>query len=132
MQERITSAQYLKLVTEHGEQEALISKCEVHYAEHPELRLLFAIPNGGLRDKRTAAKLKAEGVRAGVPDLFLPYPASGYHGLFIEMKRPDGRTSIEQDAWIQVLNLNGYLAVVCKGQDEAWNCLMGYLGALQG
>jgi hypothetical protein len=131
MQERITSADYLKLVTEHGEQESLIAKCHLHYAEHPELRLLFAIPNGGLRDKRTAAKLKAEGVRAGVPDLCLPIARKGYHALYIEMKTHTGRESHEQFHWRATLNFHGNLAVVCHGQEEAWNCIMDYLSEVK-
>lgn len=47
---------------------------------------IFAIPNGSHRNIITAKKLKAEGVRAGVPDLFLPMASSRFYGLFIEMK----------------------------------------------
>ena len=43
---------------------------------HPKLKgLLFAVPNGGRRDKVTAAKLKEEGVVAGVADLILAFGA---------------------------------------------------------
>jgi hypothetical protein len=37
-----------------------------------QLSLMFAIPNGGLRHKAEANKLKSEGVKAGVPDIMLP------------------------------------------------------------
>ena len=47
----------------------------------PELRLLFAVPNGGHRHRAVAARLKDEGVKAGVPDLFLPVPRGAFHGL---------------------------------------------------
>lgn len=62
----------------------------------PELRWLFAIPNGGSRggDKRSAqivgAQMKAEGVKAGVSDMMLPVPKHNLCGLFIELKREDG------------------------------------------
>jgi hypothetical protein len=63
--------------------------------------MLFAIPNGGARHKAIAGKLRAEGVRAGVPDICLPVPRGEYHGLFIELKRPKGgHVSEEQEAWI--------------------------------
>ena len=52
---------------EHQEQKTLIKWCE--YKGHP-YNLIFAIPNGGQRHKAVAAKLKAEGVKSGVPDLF--------------------------------------------------------------
>lgn len=73
----------------------------------PELRWLHAIPNGGQRDKITAGKLKAEGVKKGVLDVFLPLPMhfegrtvaterdgefvilTRYCGLYLELKRPE-------------------------------------------
>lgn len=57
------------------------------YAQYNhKLRWLFAIPNGGSRDIREAVRLKRQGVKAGVSDMFLPIPNSMYHGLFIELK----------------------------------------------
>lgn len=95
----------------------------------PELKQLYHVPNGGYRTKATAARLKASGVKAGVPDMCLPVPRRGYHGLYIELKRTDGGTvSPAQKAWIQALNDNGYLAVICKGAGSAIATLMQYLG----
>jgi|GEM_PF-5137145 len=54
-------------------------------------------PNGGRRNKAEAAKLKAMGVRKGIPDLFLPIPRQGYHGLYIETKKiKNGKVSPDQ------------------------------------
>jgi hypothetical protein len=80
-----------------------------------------AIANGGQRDKITAGKLKAEGVKPGVPDIFLPLPTSDrvYCGLYVEMKRPKaegqraGSTSDDQDGWIAYLRSVGYAVSVC-------------------
>ena len=77
-----------KAGSEHAEQTALFCWAalpEVR-AEYPVLELMFAIPNGGERNKIVAGNLKAEGVKAGVLDIFLPVPSKGWHGLFIEMK----------------------------------------------
>jgi hypothetical protein len=68
---------------EHGHQTALFMKASQFATRYPELRLMFAIPNGGSRDKREAANLKAEGVKSGVPDVFLPVPRHNYLVLFI-------------------------------------------------
>lgn len=89
---------------------------------------LFAVPNGGRRDKITAAILKTEGVRAGVPDLMLALPCGQYHGLFIEMKPPKkGRVSESQRSWLERLRQAGYRAEVCHGWDEARQLIEGYL-----
>ena len=97
-------------------------------AKYPELLLMFHIPNGGSRNVIEARNLKAQGVRAGVPDICLPVPRGKYHGLFIELKRKrGGRVSEEQQGWIAALNRVGYLAVVCYGFDDAVRTIKGYL-----
>ena len=90
--------------------------------------LLFAIPNGGERNVIVASRLKAEGVRAGVPDLFLAAKRGNYGGLFIEMKKPKGgRVSDNQKAMLQSLSDSGYLTSVCKGWLEAKSQIEQYL-----
>ncbi|MFC0708982.1 VRR-NUC domain-containing protein [Azorhizophilus paspali] len=113
--------------TEHIEQVALISWFDLQY---PVLRgRLAAIPNGGARRKAVAGKLKAEGVRKGYPDLQLLMPRGGYHGLIIELKRvKGGRVEPEQADWLEWLAGQGYMAVVCKGADEARETIKRYLG----
>lgn len=91
-------------------------------------QLLFAIPNGGERNIIVASRMKKEGVRAGVPDLFLAVPKGENHGLFIEMKKPKGgRVSDSQKTCITLLSEVGYKAVVCNGCDAAIKEIMGYL-----
>lgn len=87
---------------------------------HPRLApRLFAVPNGGRRDGITGARLKEEGVLAGVADLVLLVPNAKYHALLIEMKTPKGRQSDSQRAWQRAVAGNGdYLYVVCRGLDE--------------
>ena len=82
----MTPEQIAKSGTEESHQTALFAWAALHANECPQLRLLLAIPNGGLRNKVTAGKLKAQGVKAGVPDIFLPVARGRYHGLWIEMK----------------------------------------------
>lgn len=89
---------------------------------------LFAIPNGGSRRPIEAAIMKGEGVRAGVPDLFLAYPRGVLHGMFIEMKR-QGKSSVsaDQKKWIDRLSAAGYSAVVCRGCPAAVAAIEEYL-----
>lgn len=112
--------------SEHAEQVSLVQWFD---KEFPKLRgRLFAIPNGGHRHPAEAARLKLEGVRAGVPDLFLPVPAGGKHGLFIEMKREKGgRLSPEQKDWLTFLQAQGYEAQCCAGYFEAMSVVFAYL-----
>lgn len=87
---------------------------------HPQLATrLFAVPNGGRRDGITGARLKEEGVLAGVADLILLVPNADYHALLIEMKTPKGRQSESQRAWQRAVAGNGdYLYVVCRSLDD--------------
>lgn len=93
-----------------------------------KLHLLHAIPNGGERSKVSAAKAKAEGVKRGVSDLFLPVACHGKHGLYIEMKNADGRPSKEQLAFGRAVQAEGYGFVVCYSWREAAQILVQYLG----
>ena len=93
-----------KLVpTEHEEQATVIEWFDLEYPQYQEM--LFAIPNGSYKGNKARASFKDEGLRPGVPDLFLPVPIDQYHGLFIEMKRQKGSvTSDSQKLWIKKLN----------------------------
>ncbi len=71
---------------------------------------------------------KLEGVKAGVPDVWLPVARQGFHGLVIELKADETkRPSKEQERWIRELTDQGYLAVVCHGCEAAKGVLMAYL-----
>lgn len=93
----------------------------------PELKYMFAIPNGGSRNKIEAVNLKRQGVKKGVSDLFLPLSRGKYHGLFIEMKVGRNKPSVEQKDFLEYVNKSGYLGVVCYGFDEAKETITKYL-----
>ena len=122
---------------ESAEQAAVIAWARGSARRYPELDLLFAIPNGGKRpskqDKKghwyspEAIRLKREGVKAGVPDIFLPVARSGYHGLFIEMKYGDNKPSPEQTELLNRLEEEGYLVSVEYRSESACQLLRNYL-----
>jgi hypothetical protein len=115
--------------TEHQEAVALMQAVRLNEARHPELLMLFAVPNGGDRHKAVAAKLKAEGVKPGVPDYVFPVARGEYRGLVIELKRlKRGNTSGEQAQWIEAFRQQGWRAEVCKGWEQALAVLADYLG----
>lgn len=111
------------------EQGLLMEWTRYQIGRFPELALLFHIPNeAGTRTIKDTMRLKKLGVKAGVPDLFLPVARWGWHGLFIEMKRQrNGRVSEEQREWLKALTEQGYLVRVCNGFDEAKKSLLLYL-----
>lgn len=114
---------------EHAEQVNLIHwwalQCR-RFGIHEQL--LFAIPNGGQRNIITAKRMKDEGVRSGIPDLFLAVPRGNFHGLFIEMKKPRGGVvSDNQKACMEMLSANGYCVTVCHGFLDAQEAIKGYL-----
>lgn len=122
--------QIAKNGTEHAEQAALFCWAAMCGPQINELRLMFAIPNGGLRDKITAARLKAEGVKPGVSDVFLPVARMGLNGLFIEMKRRTGKPcdiKDEQRDFIRAMREQDFGAFVCFGWEHAANLVEAYL-----
>jgi hypothetical protein len=114
--------------SEHDEQAALFTWASKNRVLIPDLAWMFAIPNGGARDVITAARLKAEGVKRGVPDICLPVPRGGKHGLFLELKARGGRASPEQQEYINYLLRQGYDARVVVGFEAARDALLEYLG----
>ncbi len=91
-------------------------------------RLLFAIPNGGHRAISVARKLKAEGVRAGIPDYFLAVPTGGFSGLFIELKSETGYASDAQQEMLNLFLAQGFKVALVKGIIEAMEVVVSYLG----
>lgn len=117
--------------SEHAHQSAYFCKASLLLLDGRSLWALpFAIPNGGLRDKVTAARLKAEGVKPGVPDIFVPHARHGRYGLFIEMKRPGyfkSDVKEEQLFWLNALFNQGFACLVAGGWLHAVQITEKYL-----
>jgi len=118
------------LPLEHAEQSAFFEWIAYNASKHPAFEAVFAIPNGGFRHKPTALRLQREGVRSGVPDIFVAYPSRGKGGLFIEMKRATGHASdvrATQWEWLERLEQNNFAVAVCYGCDEAKAAFCRYI-----
>lgn len=89
--------------TEAQEQMTLFSWAAMQSGKYPELNLLYHVPNGGSRHKAEAGRLRAEGVKAGVPDLCLPAE------------------------WLDALSAQGYKAALCYGWEQAAKTIIEYL-----
>ena len=110
-------------MTETQEQKQLVQWCRTD----PRFQFLFHIPTESVGGQGWMVRNRQMGVRAGVPDLFYPVPAGGYHGLFIEMKTEKGRLDPKQKRWIEILEAFGYKCVVAHGWEEAKNALLEYV-----
>ena len=130
--------------SEHDEQVTVIQWANLSKSRLPELELLFAIPNSANRfakpyiSKKTgeklppisAVRLKAEGVKPGLPDLCLPVARRSCHALYIEMKVGDNRPTPVQQYWHEQLQMQGNCVRVCYSADEAIKVLEWYLKAI--
>lgn len=116
-------------MTEHDEQSALLRWWGLYaITKKLDARLLFAIPNAGKRSVRVASMMRAEGLRAGIPDLFLAIPKNDFGGLFIEMKRTKGGVlSKLQAECLEMLKSAGYACAVCRGSAQAQQAIENYL-----
>ena len=158
----MTPDQLAKSGTEHGHQVALFAWCAVarlhgfdvaddwaagmgieaakssrtNRTPDDALEWFHAIHNQGHGDKVRGANAKAEGVRKGVADTFLPWPNAGWHGLYIEMKKPTekpksstakGGVSDEQAKFGEYARRVGYGFMVCYSWREAANALRSYI-----
>lgn len=109
---------------ESTEQAAFVARVKSYY---PDV-VIFAIPNGGARRAKEAARMKGEGVLAGVCDLFVCEARGGFFGLFIEMKRTSsGRLSEEQRNFILNVETRGYCTAICHGREEAMAAFSEYM-----
>lgn len=116
-----------KSPTEHAEAVSLMRVVRMQEGKHPVLRRLLHVPNGGHRSKAVAGKLKAEGVKPGVPDYLLPVRRGEYVGLAVELKTRTGYASREQKDWIEHLREQGWRAEVCRGWEQAWSVIREYV-----
>lgn len=137
----ITPEQLAASGSEDGNQAALFCWAAIYVPRYPQLRNLFAIPNGGNRHIVEAIKFVGTGTRSGVPDIHLAwamkYSKFGiqtvYHALYIELKiekyrnAKDGGCSKQQLDWHERLREAGYCVMVCYGWEEARNTLIDYL-----
>lgn len=99
------------------------------YYAYPQYRggLFFAVPNGGQRNIQTAARLKAEGVTAGVSDLMLFVARHGFHALCIEVKTLVGRQSAKQKAWQAKVEAQGFKYALVRSLDDFAQLCRWYL-----
>src|SRR5712664_2410051 len=125
-QSKLITPESLAGDSESSHQKALFAWAALSVGKYSQLKWMHAIPNGGLRDVRTATNLKAEGVKAGVLDIFLPWPVGKWHGAYIEMKYGKNKVTQEQKEFIDFIGWN-YKFIVCYTWIEAKDIIIKYL-----
>lgn len=88
----------------------------------------FAVPNGVRCSASQAAKLKAEGLKAGIPDVFMSVVTDKYPGLYIEFKIKPNKPSDIQEKKISSLKSQGYRCEIIYDLDAAIALVKEYLG----
>lgn len=74
------------------------------------------IGHGGMPlHPRTAARMKRQGLKPGIPDVLVVYQG---RAIFIEMKRPGGRLSPAQKTMHERITSAGGVVEVCRSVDE--------------
>lgn len=111
-------------MSEHNEQVGLFAAL----ALHPELKWVFAVPNGFYSTPAQKAKMRQEGLRSGVWDIFLPYARGKYHGMFLEMKFGSNKLTPEQVEFGDTATAEGYLCRVAYDWLTAYNFILDYMG----
>lgn len=138
----IDRLEYFKLIANEGVKQRKAHADEEHRiqcacvkwfrSQYPDYAdRLVAIPNGGKRDATTGAKLKAEGVVAGVADLMLVVTTQHYGALFIEMKTEKGRQSEAQKKWEESVTKDRYKYVICRSLDDFVVAITRYMYHLE-
>lgn len=119
----------LPVPTESQSQQALIKWWRFTALHHRiDERKLMGFPLQGARTSKNGARLKAEGMRAGTPDLFLALRRGDRCGLWIEMKTVKKGSKLQQSQKEMLKLLSGdYATVVCRSTAEAQAVILAYL-----
>jgi hypothetical protein len=128
------------ITSEDGLQISLVSWARLQATKRPELACLewlYSVPNGGKRSALEAMRLVQGGVKSGIPDLQLDVARKGYHGLRLELKKPNvlangkrGKCKEPDEEQIKChdfLRAQGFAVYVSNDLDELKNIILDYL-----
>jgi len=118
-------------LTESEQQIAYFNWCRVMAGSDSRLGTIFAVPNGGYRSKATGGRMKSEGLKAGVWDIFIPIQMGQHCGMWIEMKAGKNRLTPGQFAFRNTVG-DAYRWKVCYSWHDAVEATCDYLGIASG
>ena len=114
------------MMTESKLQQNCITWFRYAYPEHK--LFLWSVPNGGQRSEKNGKRMVREGLLKGVPDLVLCHPAGNKLPMFLELKLPNGRISLEQKKFQKAYAAVDYPYFIIRSLDEFVECVTLYLG----
>ena len=124
---RAHTAQKTRKTNRHDEDDLQAAIVKYFAYQYPEYAgLLFAVPNGGQRNAREGARMKAGGVVSGVSDLILLVPRP--HILLLELKIKGGKVSDAQKAWLAKAAGQGHTAAVAYDFNAAKAAIQAHIG----
>lgn len=106
-------------------QKHVIEWCNLRSGAYPPLQYIFATPNEGKRNRWR--DWGAMGMRAGVPDLVLPYSSGPFGALYLELKAMENDVTPAQHRTIDMLIEAGNAADVAWTFEQATFVLTHYL-----
>jgi hypothetical protein len=112
---------------EHDMQCAIFDWARLYENQYPALHWIYAIPNAGRRSKAEGARMRREGLRAGVVDICLPVPRGGFHGLYVECKIKPNQLTADQAAFLKAMEILGHYTSVWWTFDQAIAELGAYI-----
>lgn len=113
------------IANEQQEHIAFIERVNLELPKYAKYLLHPA--NGGSRHPAEARNLKRMGVRPGVSDIFFAYPVNGYHGLWMELKRKNGKLTSAQAEWLQLMQEVDYAVAVAFSSEQAMHYILSYI-----
>lgn len=118
-------------VTEHELQKAYFAWVRLQAVRDWRYRIIFAVPNAARRSYALAARMKAEGLLPGVPDVCVPLKTREGGVLFLEFKTGKGKLSKDQDEVIGYLRRAGNAVAVVRTLKEAKEITRGWINGYQ-
>lgn len=116
-------------ILEETHQKTLFQALELYKSKHPGIKYIYHPANGRFRSIAVAKKLRAEGVKSGVPDVVIPIRGrNGEPGAYLEMKAEGGVVSEAQRDYLEFLKSQGYVTSVAYNWEEGLNFILDYLG----
>ena len=76
---------------------------------------------------QAGVRLKAKGVKSGVPDCLIFKPNFRYSGLALELKIKPNKTTKNQEDWLDKLEINNWKCGIAYSFDEAKGIIDNYL-----